>query len=273
MTKVPLRPPRPRRALFNLPPVPVVGPVYLNQVATGVCAQRMHDEDNKFGLWVDNAVGDSWVAYGDARYRDQPNAAGRVVMRKALQQSMDDIWAAYESGSPSVDASLVLQYVPKVVTEITQPATAAQHRDDPRNWAPLFWQDPSDGTVWRRANLESPARSLPPDKMYVPFSAIPIPNQLFPSWTPLPTVVALKVWGHPPYMDPSQYTQFPPVETGRTGQYGWPAGPTPIAGPSRPYSATGPSLYGPGHTSWGWVVDGSPGPTNMAPAPSAGRPT
>ena len=81
----------PRRALYESA---LIEPT---AVASGLCAKRMHDEDNKFGLWVENALGDRWVAYGDARYRDAWNAANRRVMKRALQQSMDEVWVAFDS--------------------------------------------------------------------------------------------------------------------------------------------------------------------------------
>ena len=144
----------------------------------------MHDEDNKFGLWVENALGDTWVAYGDARYRDAWNAANRRVMKRALQQSMDEVWGAFDSGQVRDRSnSQVLPYLPKLITEITVNPTADKHRADPRNWAPLFWQNPSDGNVMRRNDLQNPA-----DRTYSKQAA----NFLSPGWGISSTVLDIE---------------------------------------------------------------------------------
>jgi hypothetical protein len=70
----------PRKPLFDL------AWTYPTQVFSGLLAQRMHDEDNKFGLWVNNAAGDTWVAFGDKRYRDRANTANRKMVKQAVQQ-------------------------------------------------------------------------------------------------------------------------------------------------------------------------------------------
>ncbi len=89
----------------------------LSAAASGVCAKAMHDEDSKFGLWVTNArgtSGDTWVAFGDGRYRDWCNAANRAILKAAVQQSMDDVWAAF-SGRPVAAGpdSAVRDYLPE----------------------------------------------------------------------------------------------------------------------------------------------------------------
>lgn len=217
------------------------------QLAAGLCAKRMHDEDNKFGLWVTNAVGDRWVAYGDARYRDTWNAAGRVVMRAAVQQSMDDLWASYSTGQVTdQDASGVLRYTATVIRGITSRDTGKAHRDDRNNWAPLFWRDPSDGTIYRRNQLFDPS-----DRGYCS-------QGLWPSQWGLTTTTALIVAQPGVYMPRSSYGQFPPVETGMTGQYGWPPVPGSMTGP---VGATGPTLRG--NHNWTWSIDGSPGPSGL----------
>ena len=120
---------------------------------SGACAKAMHDEDSKFGLWVDNAMGDHWVAYGDARYRDACNAANRAIMKKALQQSMNNVWHAFNTQTITGQNSQVYSYLPNVITAIAQSGTQPGQRDDPNNWAPLFWYNPNDGYIYQRDNL------------------------------------------------------------------------------------------------------------------------
>lgn len=221
----------------------------ITRMGAGVCAKQMHDEDNKFGLWVTNSVGDTWVAYGDARYRDKWNAAGRVIVKAAVQQSMDDVWASFAAGNAAdADASGVLRYIPKVIREIRQPATAPKHRDDSRNWAPLFWWNPGDGNVWRRNKLFDPS-----DRSYCEQGEWYDPT----TWGISSTV--LQLGQHPPvFMPPSSYYRFPPDETGMTGEYGWPPQPGSMTGPQ---GATGPTLAA--ATGWSWTVDGAPGPSQV----------
>jgi len=249
----------PRHALFNS------AMNSLTQIAASLCAKQMHDEDNKFGLWVDNSVDDTWVAYGDGRYRDSWNAASRVVAKKALQQSMDDVWNAFQDPSAvSSGAANVLRYLPKVITEITQMPTAPIHRDDPRNWAPLFSWDPNKNNVNRRNNLYDPS-----DRTFCEQGTID------PRTWGLSTTVAQLLKNHQVLMPQREYAplgvSFPPYESGMTGEYGWPAGPTTVVpGINRPmYGATGPDLYGVGATSWNWRIDGAPGPTTL-PGPNRG---
>jgi hypothetical protein len=237
----------PRHALYDSGSNP------LTKDGGSVCAKQMHDEDNKFGLWVDNAVGDTWVAYGDGRYRDSWNAAGRVVMKKAIQQSMNEVWLAFKTGNVDNNAPEVLKFTAAIITEITEVETSTRHRDDPRNWAPLFWQDPSNGNILRRNALYDPS-----DRTYCE------QGLGFSTWGISTTVVQLKKDGFPVYMPQPVYAhvgvRFPPDETGPTGEYGWPAQPNTMTGP---YGATGPSIRG--TTGWSWSIDGSAANTGTGP--------
>jgi hypothetical protein len=235
----------PRRKLFES------AENYATQIGAGLCAKQMHDEDNKFGVWVTNAIGDTWVAYGDARYRDRWNAAGRVIVKAAVQQSMNDVWLSFQSGGvidPAADN--VLKYTANVITAIVNPDRAKQQRDDPKNWAPLFWWDPSRNIIMRRDGLFDPA-----DRTYCD-------QGLWPSqWGITTTVAQLAAKSFPVYMPRNAYPgTFPPDETGATGEYGWPPVPGSMTGP---LGATGPTLRG---ASWTWSIDGAPGPTQVPPS-------
>lgn len=227
----------PRRALFES------AENELTKIGAGLCAKQMHDEDNKFGLWVENGFSDRWVAYGDARYRDKWNAAGRVIMKKAVQQSMNDIWAAFQSGQVKTDLSSVLAYTANVITQIGQTA----QRDDPNNWAPLFWQDPSTKNIWRREQLFDPSCRKYEEQ------------GVLSGWGITSTVAKLVAAGFPVYMPQSVYPPsvgFPPYERGMTGEYGWPPQPGGMSGPT--VGVTGPDLAG----FTGWFIDHAPGPTH-----------
>jgi hypothetical protein len=224
----------------------------LTRAAAGLCAKGMHDEDNKFGLWVENEAGDKWVAYGDARYRDWCNAANRKVMKAAIQQSMDDVWHAFQTRQVG-DSSQVFRYLPKIIKEIGHSPTAEAHRDDRRNWAPLFWWNPAQDNVWRRESVSDVS-----DRRFGEYSAI---NPF--KWGLSSTAVQLQA-RKGPYMPEAQYRDsrypYPPDEKGPSGEIGWPAGPTGIVGYSRVRGATGHHLLSPPAIVWG--IDGTPGPKN-----------
>lgn len=233
----------PRRALF------ASALTYPTRAAAGLCAKQMHDEDSKFGLWVENRLGDKWVAYGDARYRDWCNAANRRVLKAAVQKSMDEVWQAYQTGTVRGDDSEVLAYLPKLIWEIGGQQTATRHRDDRKNWAPLFWYDPKTRNVNRRNDISNPA-----DRSYCE-------QGIWPSNWGLTTTTAQ--FGST-LMPKVEYAKagwaYPPNEAGPSGEIGWPAGPTTIAGTRRVMlGATGPTLHAMQPNDW--RVDGSLGPT------------
>lgn len=227
----------PRRILWNY---------NVDRVTQGVCIKAMHDEDNKFGVWVENARGDKWVAYGDGRYRDTPNAANRVIAKGAVQQSMNEVWAAYQTRTIRGDDSEVLRFLPTLITENANPGSSKARRDDTRNWAPFFWGNPQDQYVYQRDSLNDISVRTFDWKMAAGLYATAA------------AIKASKTW----YMPQTQYSSagypYPPNEKGPSGEVGWPAQPT-TPGAGRVRGATGPDLrnFQPGD----WRVDGATGPS------------
>lgn len=64
----------------------------------GLMANAMHDEDNYLGLWVKNSYGEVWKMYGDGSYFDKKSLDNRNMLRRALQASIDEVYAAFTSG-------------------------------------------------------------------------------------------------------------------------------------------------------------------------------
>ncbi|UDI93762.1 MULTISPECIES: phospholipase [Pseudomonas] len=87
----------------------------------------MHDEDSKFGLKVRNGHGEQWRAFGDKRYFDATDADNRKQVSQAVQDSADEVYAAYSSGSVPTTFN-ALQRVPDL-TAVLDPAN---------NFSPLF---------------------------------------------------------------------------------------------------------------------------------------
>ncbi|WJK10795.1 phospholipase [Pseudomonas fluorescens] len=87
----------------------------------------MHDEDSKFGLKVRNGHGEQWRAFGDKRYFDATDADNRHQVNQAVQDSADEVYAAYSSGSVPTTSN-ALQRLPDL-TAVLDPAN---------NFSPLF---------------------------------------------------------------------------------------------------------------------------------------
>lgn len=80
---------------------------------SGVVAKAMHDEDSVNGLWVGNANGDYWLAFGDGRYRDSANYANAALVQQAVSLSIADVWWAYTAAlNPDPSTFSALKIVP-----------------------------------------------------------------------------------------------------------------------------------------------------------------
>jgi hypothetical protein len=100
----------------------------------------MHDEDSAYGLVVTNARGQTWHDYGDKRLRDPANAQGLAIAESAVQASVDEVWAAYQT--KAIPTSHVLDYVANLA-QVSVPT-------DRTNPSPLFVAQ--NGTVERRTD-------------------------------------------------------------------------------------------------------------------------
>ncbi|QLA79930.1 hypothetical protein EXV95_04290 [Acidovorax sp. JMULE5] len=113
--------------------------------APDACAKAMHDEDGFNGLWVSNAAGDHWIAYGDGRYFDTVNAANRNVMRAALRAAIADVYRAFTDGK-AVAAPTYLRLLPKLPLD-------PQATD---NFSPLFVAKPGEALARVRVPTANP---------------------------------------------------------------------------------------------------------------------
>ncbi len=91
----------------------------------------MHDEDSQYGLKVSNARGERWNCYGDKRYFDSLDDSNRRQVKQAVQQSADEVFATYLSGTVvPVDSYAALASVPDLAK--------VEDSQDRLNFAPLF---------------------------------------------------------------------------------------------------------------------------------------
>ncbi|KAI5814854.1 hypothetical protein BZA77DRAFT_388902 [Pyronema omphalodes] len=66
-------------------------------------AGYMHDEDSACGLLVRNEEGGEWIAFGDKEFFGGHNLINRLHCERAAQASIDEVYAAFESGTKIED--------------------------------------------------------------------------------------------------------------------------------------------------------------------------
>lgn len=110
-------------------------------VGTLLC-KYMHNEESRNGLHVYNARGDYWVAYGDHYYLDSVNDKSREILQEALQNSANEIFFAYQTGSVPPDS----------VTALIPKPYKANTAGEP-NIAQMFYWDEGTQKLFRRVDL------------------------------------------------------------------------------------------------------------------------
>ena len=115
-------------------------------VLGSLLANYMHDEENKYGIHVNNALGEQWIVYGDFSYFNPLNQLNRQMLLKTLQQSADEIFDAYSSGSIP-EKSNVLDMIP-----YASPLNDENNLDI----TPMFYWDEENKQLFRRTDLSNP---------------------------------------------------------------------------------------------------------------------
>ena len=132
----------PRKELHAYSTATVAGFAY-GALAGDFLARAMHDEDSENGLHVVNKQKDSWIAYGDKKLYATENAENSDLCVKALQASVDEVWAAFcsEPRGPFQAPFAALDLVPDLdaIAKTT------------RNSSPLFKVE--SGTLLLRADF------------------------------------------------------------------------------------------------------------------------
>ncbi|KAH8585471.1 hypothetical protein B0O99DRAFT_530729, partial [Bisporella sp. PMI_857] len=62
------------------------------------CAQKQHDEENANGMWVTNAFGKSWAAYGDKELFSAKSAQNFQQAILACQAGIGEVYNAFTNG-------------------------------------------------------------------------------------------------------------------------------------------------------------------------------
>ncbi len=115
-------------------------------VLGSLLSNYMHNEENKYGLHVHNALGDQWIVYGDFSYFNPLNQVNRQMLLKTLQQSADELFDVYNSGAIP-ERSSVLDMLP-YVTSLTD--------ENNLDITPMFFWDDVNKQLYRRTDLSNP---------------------------------------------------------------------------------------------------------------------
>lgn len=133
----------PFQALTTTRPISALG---------GIAGNYMHNEDNSDGVIVTNNSGKYWIAYGDDYYFSAKNVTNKAVLKKVLQKSADEIYAAFEKGyDMDPESANLLKMVP-------QPIVPGKTVDIPgigsvTETAPLYKMQA--GAVWERKDVNN----------------------------------------------------------------------------------------------------------------------
>lgn len=115
-------------------------------VLGALLSNYMHNEENKFGIHVNNNLGEQWLVYGDYSYFNPFNQTNQQMLLKTLQASADEIFEAYYSGSlPERNQ------IEEMVPHITQ-----LNDENNMDIAPMFYWDDQNKQLLRRTNLANP---------------------------------------------------------------------------------------------------------------------
>ena len=112
---------------------------WLGKVGSLLC-RYMHNEDNKYGLRVQNKRGEKWISYGDGMLLKEVSESNLKIALEAVQKSSDQVYAAYKNPSQTLDPAVVTDLIPFVDQE-------------ERNNSPLF--QVRDGKLHRRADVNN----------------------------------------------------------------------------------------------------------------------
>ena len=106
----------------------------------------MHNEECVYGLHVHNQRGDHWIAYGDGHYLDAKDSDNLMLMRNALQLSVDDVYQAFSKAQVAIDFNQLALI----------PQTDENGPHGTLDVAPLFYWDAEHKQLMRRVDLKSP---------------------------------------------------------------------------------------------------------------------
>eukprot|EP00128_Syssomonas_multiformis_P017219 Colp12_sorted_trinity150504_noHs@34192 len=142
---------------------PSLTPTYVAELDGGLASQWCHDEDNRNGLHVTNARGDSWVAYGDGNYFDDRARRGRELVAEAIGISAQEVFKQFLN--PDLEphyTALRLTPLPNSANLYPDENPCALYIVDPNNSTRILVRTPRieiRTNSWLKANGFSPLNS------------------------------------------------------------------------------------------------------------------
>ncbi len=92
-------------ACVNNFPEATVGIFGTDDEKKALLAKLMHDYDGEHGLTMVNGQGDKWFAEGDKHFYTPENSENRQRVTAAVQLSADQVYTAYKTRNPDLDAN------------------------------------------------------------------------------------------------------------------------------------------------------------------------
>lgn len=114
-------------------------------IVGNILANYMHNEENQYGLHVYNKQGRHWIAYGDRSFLNPSYSEHRNILQQVLQNSADQIFAAYKNGVVPEDN--ITDYLP-------YPDEKAQQANN--DISAMFYWDSKTKKFYRRCDLSNP---------------------------------------------------------------------------------------------------------------------
>lgn len=155
----------PRRALYD-----VRG--WTGTKGPSAMAKHQHEEDNRYGLFVENAQGDRWQCFGDAHMMTPQGQENRARAAGAVIASSNEVWSAFERGIETPPADYKGLRLAPSIPLLTRPAWG----DDPMaklNYLPQFMDRGMSAHNTRIISVRKPMKDID-SREIEPLPAIPV---------------------------------------------------------------------------------------------------
>ena len=105
----------------------------LPQGLSSFLTKLMHDQDGTTGLNIVNGQGETWFGAGDNHYYTEANRTNRERAIRTLQQSVDQIYAAYQTRNPNISAN-----IQEMLLSVPDPAATLALQQNLTTYPPLY---------------------------------------------------------------------------------------------------------------------------------------
>lgn len=105
----------------------------LPQGLSSFLTKLMHDQDGTTGLNIVNGRGETWFGAGDNHYYTEANRSNRERAVAALQKSVDQVYAAYQTKNPNVSEN-----INDMLLDMPDPASTLALKQNQNTYPPLY---------------------------------------------------------------------------------------------------------------------------------------